>query len=152
VFSDRDQYWMMRALALAKEAESQNEVPVGAVLVLNDQAIGEGWNRPISTQDPTAHAETVAMREAARALDNYRLVNTTLYVTLEPCLMCTGALIHARIGRLVYGAADPKAGAIESICWGLEIPSNHRVLAAGGLLKDECGALLTAFFRGKRAR
>jgi tRNA(adenine34) deaminase len=150
VFSEQDSFWMEKALALAKKAESEAEVPVGAVLVLNQEVIGAGSNRPIRTLDPTAHAETVALREGAKTLGNYRLLNTTLYVTLEPCLMCTGALIQARIARLVFGASDPKAGAIQTVCHGLDFPSNHRVAYAGGLMAEECGALLTAFFRSKR--
>ncbi|MEA2080452.1 MAG: tRNA adenosine(34) deaminase TadA, partial [Pseudomonadota bacterium] len=103
--------WMRYALGLAGRAEAQGEVPVGAIIVQDDKVIGEGWNRPISSNDPTAHAEIVAMRAAAQQLDNYRLTGTTLYVTLEPCLMCAGAMIHARIGRLVFGAYDPRRGA-----------------------------------------
>ncbi|HVY54011.1 MAG TPA: tRNA adenosine(34) deaminase TadA [Gammaproteobacteria bacterium] len=152
MFSERDYYWMNRALELAKKAESQGEVPVGAVLVLDDQSVGEGWNQPISTLDPTAHAETVALRSAAKAVGNYRLLNTTLYVTLEPCLMCAGALIQARIKRLVFGAFDPKAGAIASVCKGLDIPCNHRLEHTGGLLTEPCGELLTQFFKNKRAK
>jgi tRNA(adenine34) deaminase len=151
VFTERDHYWMEQALLLAARAESEGEVPVGAVLVLNDQMIGEGWNCPISHLDPTAHAETMALRTAAKKIDNYRLIDTTLYVTLEPCLMCTGALIQARIKRLVFGAHDLKAGAIESVCQGLAIPSNHRLAYSGGLLADRCGGVLTAFFQRKRA-
>ncbi len=150
MFSEQDYFWMQKALVLAKKAETQGEVPVGAVLVLNDEALSEGWNRPIATQDPTAHAETVALREGAKALGNYRLLNTILYVTLEPCLMCVGALIQARIARLVFGASDPKAGAVHSVCHGFEIPSNHRLTYEGGLLAEDCGAILTAFFRKKR--
>ncbi len=150
MFSERDHFWMQAALKLAKKAEQQDEVPVGAVLILNDQLLGEGWNCPIQTLDPTAHAETIALREAAKVQKNYRLVETTLYVTLEPCLMCVGALIQARIARLVFGAWDPKAGAVQSVYQGLDLLSNHRLPYAGGLLEAECAGLLTAFFRGKR--
>ena len=151
MFSERDYYWMQKALVAAKKAESQNEVPVGAVLVLDDELLAEGWNRPIGLLDPTAHAETVALREGAKTLGNYRLLNTTLYVTLEPCLMCVGAIIQARIDRLVFGTSDPKAGAVHSICRGFELPSNHRLDYHGGLMSEDCGALLTTFFRKKRS-
>jgi tRNA(adenine34) deaminase len=150
MFSPRDHFWMEQALLLAHKAEAQGEVPVGAVLVLNDERLGEGWNRSIGLVDPTAHAETVALRAAAKALGNYRLPNATLYVTLEPCLMCAGALIQARIKRLVFGAHDPKAGVIESICQALTLPSNHQLAAEGGLLAERCGSLLSTFFRNKR--
>lgn len=142
---------MQKALVLAQKAEAEGEVPVGAVLILNDEVLAESWNRPIGTLDPTAHAETVALREGAKVLGNYRLLNTTLYVTLEPCLMCVGALIQARIARLVFGASDPKAGAVHSVCQGFELPCNHRLTSVGGLLAEECGAILTTFFRKKRA-
>ncbi len=150
MFSERDYFWMQKALALAKKAELLGEVPVGAVLTLNDELLAEGWNCPIATNDPTAHAETIALRSGGKALNNYRLLNTTLYVTLEPCLMCVGALVQARISRLVFGAYDPKAGAIQSVCRGLEVPANHRMTCAGGLLAEDCGALLKVFFRRKR--
>lgn len=149
-FSEQDHQWMERALALATRAQNENEVPVGAVLVLNGEMIAEGWNCPIAAVDPTAHAENVALRAGAKSIGNYRLLETTLYVTLEPCLMCTGALIQARIKRLVFGANDPKAGAIHSICQGLKLPVNHRVEAQGGLLAERCGALLSAFFQRRR--
>ena len=150
LFSERDFFWMEQALALANKAELSAEVPVGAVLVGGDQALGQGWNQPISTQDPSAHAEIIALRSAAQTLGNYRLPGTTLYVTLEPCLMCVGALVQARIARLVFGASDPKAGAVHSICRSLELPLNHRLSYAGGLLAESCAALLSAFFRNKR--
>lgn len=150
LFSEGDYYWMEQALSLAAKAETEGEVPVGAVLVLNDQRLSEGWNCPISHVDPTAHAEIIALRSGAIKINNYRLIDTTLYVTLEPCLMCVGALIQARIKRLVFGAYDPKAGAIESICQGLVIPSNHRLVYAGGLLAERCGELLSAFFQKRR--
>lgn len=141
---------MRQALLLAQKAETQGEVPVGAVLVLNDELLAAGWNQPIAQNDPTAHAEAVALREGGKILGNYRLINTTLYVTLEPCLMCVGALIQARISRLVYGASDPKAGAVHSVCRGFEIPSNHHLTYDGSLLAEDCGAVLTSFFRRKR--
>ena len=142
---------MQRALELAQQAEKYGEVPVGAVLVKNGEIIAEGWNQPISANDPTAHAEIMALRAGAQALDNYRLVDTTLYVTLEPCIMCMGAIIHARVQRLVYGASDPKAGAACSV---YTIPAdrklNHHVDVEGGVLAEQCGGLLTEFFRQRR--
>ncbi len=147
----RDQFWMRRALELAAEAAAAGEVPVGALVVLDDKVIGEGWNRPISAQDPTAHAETVALRAAAQHLANYRMPGATLYVTLEPCTMCAGALIHARISRLVFGASEPKAGAVVSQGRVLEQPAlNWRVQVEGGVLADECSSLLSGFFRERR--
>lgn len=142
---------MRRALALAGEAEAAGEVPVGALVVLDGEVIGEGWNRPISSHDPTAHAEIVALRDAADRMGNYRLTGATLYVTLEPCLMCAGAMVHARIGRLVYGAPDPRAGAAGTVFEVLESPAlNHRVEVAGGVLAMDCGERLRAFFRARR--
>jgi len=138
----QDDYWMEQAIQLAKKAENLGEVPVGAVLIFNNELIGEGYNQPISAHDPTAHAEIMAIREAAKKLNNYRLVNTTLYVTLEPCLMCRGALAHARIARCVFGATDLRS---------LEKPFlNHEVNYAGGILKEECGQLLSQFFAKRR--
>ena len=149
VLTDND--FMQAALDLAKCAEQEDEVPVGAVVVLDGEIIGQGYNRPITTNDPTAHAEIVAMREAAQRVGNYRLVDSTLYVTLEPCIMCIGAITHARIKKLVYGATDPKAGAIESIYTVAgDKKLNHVVETQGGVLAEECGALLTNFFRKKR--
>lgn len=146
-----DEYWMQHALRLAEEAQAQGEVPVGAVLVRNNQLISEGYNRPILTNDPTAHAEIVALRAAAQQIANYRLVDTTLYVTLEPCLMCAGAIMHARIGRLVYGATDPRAGAIVTQIKALDYPFlNHRVDHVGGLLPEPCGEILSSFFKQRR--
>ncbi len=143
---------MRRALALAKRAEADGEVPVGAVLVRDGEAIGEGWNRPIASADPTAHAEILALREAARRVGNYRLPGSTLYVTLEPCVMCAGAIIHARVERLVFGAADPRGGAAGGQ-FDL-LPSdqrfNHRTACEGGLLAEECGEVLRTFFRRRR--
>lgn len=148
---DEDIHWMQRALQLAHSAAQKGEVPVGAVLVLNNDIIGAGFNSPITHHDPTAHAEIIAMRQGAAALCNYRLINTTLYVTLEPCLMCVGAMIHARIQRLVFGARDLKTGAIESQIKGLEQAYvNHRIVYEGGLLANQCGELLRQFFRERR--
>jgi tRNA(adenine34) deaminase len=151
MFSERDQFWMQRALELAQQAVVAGEVPVGAIIVLNNEIIGEGSNSPIKHHDPTAHAEIIAMRDAAQHIENYRLVDATLYVTLEPCLMCAGAMVHARIARLVYGATDAKAGAVQSQCQVLNFPYlNHRVTVSGGLLADQCGELLTQFFKARR--
>lgn len=149
--SDGDVKWMRRALELAAQAESQGEVPIGAVLVRDGERIGEGWNRPIGACDPTAHAEIVALREAAGRLGNYRLPGSTLYVTLEPCPMCAGAIVHARVMRVVYGAADPRAGAAGTVYNLLQSQElNHRTEVQGGLLEEESGALLRAFFRMRR--
>jgi tRNA(adenine34) deaminase len=134
-----DEVFMRRALQLARRAEQEGEVPVGAVLVVGDDVVGEGWNRPIAARDPTAHAEIEAMRAAARKLANYRLTGATLFVTLEPCDMCLGAMFHARIARAVYGATDPKKLVLKS-----------QVELQGGVLAAECGALLSAFFAAKR--
>lgn len=147
-----DKKWMKRALALAKLAEAAGEVPVGAVLVLDNQVIGEGWNQPIRTHDPSSHAEMIALREGANTLNNYRLMGeTTLYVTLEPCPMCAGAMVHARLHRLVFGALDPKTGAAGSVLNLLQEPRlNHRVILEGNILGSECGDLLREFFRKRR--
>ena len=143
--------WMAHALALARRAEEYGEVPVGAVLLLDNQVIGEGWNQPISTNDPTAHAEVMALRAGAKALGNYRLVDTTLYVTLEPCAMCVGAMLHARIQSLVFGAHDPRTGAVKSVLQLLdEKHLNHRIEWRGGVIEKECGDILQAFFRQRR--
>jgi len=142
---------MQRALELARWAEVDGEVPVGAVLVLDDKVIGEGYNRPISAHDPTAHAEIRALREAATRAGNYRLPGTTLYVTLEPCAMCAGAIIHARVQRVVFGARDPKGGAAGSVFNILDGERlNHRVVVEAGVLASECAALLENFFRSRR--
>jgi tRNA(adenine34) deaminase len=142
---------MRRALELAERAEAQGEVPVGAVLVAGGEVIGEGWNRPIGARDPTAHAEVEALRAGARALANYRLPGATLYVTLEPCAMCAGALLHARVARVVFGASDPKGGAAGSVFDLLGTDRlNHRVQVQGGVLAPECGERLQRFFRGRR--
>jgi tRNA(adenine34) deaminase len=143
---------MRKALALAARAEAHGEVPVGAVLVRDGAVIGEGWNRPIGLADPTAHAEIVALRDAATRERNYRLPGTTLYVTLEPCVMCAGAIVHARVQRVVYAAADPRAGAAGSVFELLPSDArfNHRVACEGGLLADASATLLREFFRARR--
>jgi len=147
----RDRDWMGHALALAGRAEAEGEVPVGAVLVRDDQMVAEGWNRPLGNHDPTAHAEVVALRAAGKALGNYRLAGTTLYVTLEPCLMCVGAIVHARVARLVFGAPDPKSGAVTSLYHGFELAGlNHRVAVTAGIMATECGDILKHFFRARR--
>ena len=149
--SSRDVDFMHRALALAQRAALDAEVPVGALLVRGDDVIGEGWNRPIMSQDPTAHAEVVALRAAAQRLGNYRLERTTLYVTLEPCAMCMGAALNARVSRVVFGAWDPKAGACGSV---IDLPREpkltHRVDVFGGVCSDESAALLRDFFESRR--
>lgn len=146
-----DEYWMRHALRLARVAWEQGEVPVGAVLVQGDRIIGEGWNRPIGQHDPTAHAEIMALRQGGKVLQNYRLLDTTLYVTLEPCFMCAGAMIHSRITRLVYGARDEKTGAAGSLLDLLRHPGmNHQVVLHQGVLAEECAALLSDFFRMRR--
>jgi len=146
-----DEHWMQRALSLAVRAEKAGEVPVGAVLVLDNQIIGEGWNHPIKAHDPSAHAEILALRKGAKRQQNYRLVGATLYVTLEPCAMCAGAMIHARIHRLVFGASDPKTGAAGSVLNLLQEPRlNHKVNFKGGMLAEESGELLREFFRKRR--
>lgn len=146
-----DVSFMRRALDLAARAEAEGEVPVGAIVVLNGEIIGEGWNRPIGSHDPTAHAEIVAMRAAADRLANYRLTGATLYVTLEPCPMCAGAMVHARIARVVYGAPDPIAGAAGSVFNLLNAATlNHRAEVEGGVLADDCQQRLKTFFRARR--
>jgi tRNA(adenine34) deaminase len=146
-----DQHWMQLALALAGKAAAAGEVPVGAVLVSDERCIAEGWNQPIGRQDPTAHAEVMALRAAGASQSNYRLPGTTLYVTLEPCLMCVGAIVHARVQRLVFGAHDPKSGAVTSCMPGFDAAGlNHRVEWSGGVLAAECGELLKSFFRSRR--
>jgi tRNA(adenine34) deaminase len=142
---------MERALALARRAEAAGEVPVGAVLVHDQAVLGEGWNRPIGDCDPTAHAEMVALRDAALRAGNYRLPGSTLYVTLEPCTMCAGALVHARVSRVVYAAADPKGGAVENLFRVLDDARlNHRVAHLGGVLAGPAGALMKRFFAARR--
>tara|TARA_R110000822_G_scaffold159476_13_gene299325 strand:- start:33625 stop:34119 length:495 start_codon:yes stop_codon:yes gene_type:complete len=147
--ADRD--WMSRALSLAAQAAEVGEVPVGAILVKNGAVIGEGWNRPISSCDPTAHAEVVALRDAASRLENYRLPETTLYVTIEPCTMCVGAILHGRVGRLVYGATEPRAGAVTSQLRLTEMTHyNHKIDVVGGVMAKECSQLMSEFFKKKR--
>ncbi len=146
-----DENWMQLALSLAKKAEQQDEVPIGAILVMDGECIAKGWNQPISTNDTTAHAEIMALRAASEQLQNYRLPSTTLYVTLEPCVMCAGALIHARVARVVYGATDPKAGAAGSVFELLGTDKlNHKIEITRGVMKDECASLLTSFFQRRR--
>ena len=148
-----DDGFMRAALELAVQARQRGEVPVGAVVVLDGRVIGTGFNQAISAQDPTAHAEIVAMRAAAKQLGNYRLTGADLYVTIEPCQMCVGAMVHARIARVIYGAQEPKAGAIESAMRAHEHPSlNHRVQAVGGMLEAECGAVIQEFFQERRSQ
>ncbi|MBX8545843.1 tRNA adenosine(34) deaminase TadA [Pseudomonas cichorii] len=148
----RDQEFMREALALAAQGALLGEVPVGAVLVQDGQIIGRGYNCPISGSDPSAHAEMVAIRDAAKAVNNYRLPGSTLYVTLEPCSMCAGLIVHSRVARVVYGALEPKAGIVQSqgqfFTQGF---LNHRVLFEGGVLGEECGTMLSEFFRMRRA-
>jgi tRNA(adenine34) deaminase len=146
-----DETFMRSALDQARLARARGEVPVGAVVVLDGAVIGEGFNQPIGAHDPTAHAEIVALRDAARRIGNYRLTGATLYVTIEPCLMCVGAMVHARIARLVYGATEPKAGAVESTQRAHEHPAlNHRMTAEGGVLEDECREVIQQFFEERR--
>lgn len=151
-FTDADRAWMRRALELAAHArDAEGEVPVGAVLVLDGAIVGEGWNRNITLNDPTAHAEIQALRAAGRTLSNYRFPGATLYVTLEPCAMCAMAMVHARVARVVFGATDPKTGAAGSVFDTLVSPRhNHRVDVAGGLEAAAAGDMLRAFFRARR--
>ena len=146
-----DVVFMRRALELAGEAEAAGEVPVGAVLVHAGSIVAEGWNRPIGQCDPSAHAEMIALRAGANALGSYRLLDTTLYVTLEPCAMCAGAMVHARVRRLVFAATDPRAGAAGSVFNVVQHPSlNHRIECSGGVLAEECAARLRQFFVARR--
>lgn len=148
-----DAFWMQQALQLATRAAEAGEVPVGAVLVRNGEKIAEGWNQPITLNDPTAHAEIVTLRAAANALGNYRLNDCTLYVTLEPCPMCAGALVHARVKRVVYGTVDERAGAAGSVLQVLRHPQlNHLCQLTPGVLADQAKQQLTAFFQQKRKR
>lgn len=150
-FTDRDNYWLQYALQLAEMAAANGEVPVGAVLVLDDNLVGEGWNCPIGTSDPTAHAEIIALRNAASRLNNYRLLNSTLYVTLEPCAMCAGAIVYSRVKRVCFGAYDPRAGAAGSVFNVFAAPElNHRVEYQGGLMHLECANILKKFFQTRR--
>ena len=142
--------FMRLALARARAAGDAGEVPIGAVVVRGGELVGEGSNRPISERDPTAHAEVVALRQAAGKAGNYRLPGATVYVTLEPCLMCVGALVNARVATVVYGAAEPKWGAIESVIDIAAVAANHRFAVVRGVLEDECRALVVDFFRARR--
>ncbi|WP_374962666.1 tRNA adenosine(34) deaminase TadA [Spongiibacter tropicus] len=152
VIVENDEYWMQRAIALAEQADTFNEVPVGAVIVRDGALLGEGFNQPISSCDPSAHAEILALRQAALAADNYRLPGATLYVTIEPCAMCAGAIIHSRIERVVFAATEPKAGAV---CSHIQLfdqaQMNHRVQWQGGILADEATTVMQAFFNRRRA-
>jgi tRNA(adenine34) deaminase len=148
-----DEFWMEEALREGQRAQAAGEVPVGAVVVRDGQIIGRGRNQPIASNDPTAHAEILALREAGQNLGNYRLEDCDLYVTIEPCAMCAGAIVHSRIRRLIYGSDDPKAGAVNSVMQLLEHPAlNHRVLVKSGVLAGRSTELLQAFFRDKRAK
>lgn len=148
-----DEHWMQQALLLAHQAAAVDEVPVGAVIVKNDQLIAEGWNHPIQLHDPSAHAEMIALRRAGVILNNYRLLDTTLYVTLEPCVMCVGAMIHARVGRVVFGAYDAKTGAAGSVFDLLQSEKhNHKIDVTGGVLEDQCRDVLQEFFKRKRIK
>jgi tRNA(adenine34) deaminase len=147
----QDQYWMKQALKLGINAWFEGEVPVGAVLVRDNKIIGQGWNRPITSSDPTAHAEIQCLRDAAARIDNYRLVNTTLYVTVEPCTMCAGAIIHSRVNRVVFGATEPKAGAVCSHQGLFEQEQfNHKVEWSGGVLEQATKSLMQSFFKYRR--
>lgn len=149
--TERDTYWMQQALACAQRAADAGEVPVGAVLVCGDEKLAEGWNQPIASNDPTAHAEIVTLRAAAQARGNYRLNDCTLYVTLEPCPMCAGAIVQARVKRVVYGAADPKAGAAGSVLQVLRHPQlNHICQLTAGVDAGSCESLLKRFFAARR--
>jgi tRNA(Arg) A34 adenosine deaminase TadA len=144
--------WMAAALEQAARARAAGEVPVGAVVAIDGTIVGRGFNQPIASRDPTAHAEIVAMRDAAREVGNYRLTGAVLCVTIEPCLMCVGALVHARIGLLVYGAGEPRTGAVISTVRGVELPGhNHRVEVVSGVREAECRALMQEFFRSRRS-
>jgi len=148
-----DNKWMQHAYELAKKAGAQDEVPVGAVIVFEDKIIGEGWNQPISSDDPTAHAAIMALRDAGGEIGNYRLPDATIYVTLEPCSMCAGAIIHARLAKLVYAADDPKTGACGSVFNLLQTEElNHKVEIEKGIMEEECRSLIQSFFKEKRAR
>jgi tRNA(adenine34) deaminase len=151
LFNEADRQWMRHAMTLAARAEGEGEVPVGAVVVYQGRLVGEGWNRTIGLKDPSAHAEILALRAAGQSLGNYRLPECVLYVTLEPCCMCAGAMIHARIERLVFGAADPKTGAAGGRFQLLtDLRHNHRLEVVGGCLEQECSAQLQAFFQCRR--
>ena len=148
---ETDHRWMRHALRLAGRAAQAGEVPVGAVVVRDGECLGEGWNQPLATSDPSGHAEIIALRNAGRHINNYRILNSTLYVTLEPCIMCAGALIHARVARVVFGASDPKSGALGTV-WNVPaLPGlNHHYAVQGGVLAEISARLLQAFFRIRR--
>lgn len=147
----QDELFMRRAITLAQQAALLGEVPVGAVVVQNGEVIGEGYNQPISGCDPTAHAEIIALRDAAKKIGNYRLPNSTLYVTIEPCTMCAGALVHARVARVVYGTTEPKSGVAKSNLALFDASHfNHRVCCEGGVLQGECATMMSEFFRSRR--
>jgi tRNA(adenine34) deaminase len=149
----QDENFMRAALELARQAEAIGEVPVGAVVVKDGEIVGRGFNAPISRHDPSAHAEMMALRDAAQRLGNYRLVGCELYVTLEPCMMCAGAIMHARVARVVYGARDPKTGACGSVLDAFaELRLNHHAAVTGGVMAEECGAMLSSFFAMRRAQ
>lgn len=151
MFKPEDQFWMQKALTLARQAQQENEVPIGAVLVLNNELLGQGWNQSIQQSDPSAHAEITALRDAAKKQGNYRLNHSTLYVTIEPCVMCVGAMIQARVQRLVYGALEPRTGAVASQFHLLDSRQfNHRIQWEGGCEADACALLLKDFFQNKR--
>ena len=151
--TENDEKWMRQALLLAQKAEAEGEVPVGAVVLYQGQVIGTGRNRSRVDSDPTAHAEIVALREAGAALNNYRLEGCELFATIEPCAMCAGALIHARVSRLVYGADDLKAGAVHSVLQVVNHPQlNHRMEVTGGVLAAECSQLVQTFFQSRRGK
>ncbi|MEM7026834.1 MAG: tRNA adenosine(34) deaminase TadA [Pseudomonadota bacterium] len=146
-----DEHFMQRAYELAQKAQAQDEVPVGAIIVLNNEIIAEGFNQPITTHDPTAHAEIIALRAAGNKTGNYRFPGATMYVTLEPCCMCAGALIHARIEKVIFAVSDPNTGALGSVLDLSNIPSfNHSIIIESGILKDRCRELIQSFFRAKR--
>lgn len=148
-----DKKWMKRAFELAKKAKENDEVPIGAVIVLEDKIIGEGWNQPISSHDPTAHAEIIALRDACNNICNYRLPNATMYVTLEPCAMCAGAIVHARLAKLVFAVAEQKSGACGSIFNLLQAEElNHKVDIKKGIMEYECCLLIRTFFKEKRIK
>jgi tRNA(Arg) A34 adenosine deaminase TadA len=147
-----DEEFMGAALELAREARERGEVPVGAVLVIDGEIMGRGFNQPVSRNDPTAHAEIVALRQAGREAGNYRLPGSTMYVTIEPCQMCVGAMVHARVARVVYGTPEPKAGAIESAMRAHEHPAlNHRLEVTGRVLENECREVIQGFFQERRS-
>ena len=149
----QEQKWMQVAINLANHASSIDEIPVGAIIVYENKIIGEGWNQPISSNDPTAHAEIMALRDAGKNIGNYRLPDATMYVTLEPCAMCAGAIVHARLSKLVYAVDDPKTGACGSVLNLLQIDEfNHKVEIENGILEDECRTLIQDFFKEKRVK